>query len=381
MEKKFVSIKNIDDCEKFLLNLEDCPYILNISTQNDNYEIIKYLVKHSQKIEKNIEIINLNLPYEMIPKKDFETICDFASMFSNARCNILVEHRYIEDDRFIDKTGIVMWDLQTIIKANKSIYKVCDFIEKSKFSPFEAFAFIHQYVSTIAKYNSSTVGGTWLSHDQFFPGAFFDLPEVICMGYSSLEKEIIDTLNMTGLKCDIVAMSFYNKDKQSTDKHARCIIRVLDEKYGINQSCYDDPTWDNSEDICKYAHFAMNKDCHDRKTNDKYQYNYPDLIDLSPKQTKTVKDLTSRWEYNKSENPISQLQIEKAYFNVLLKTNPNLNFNESYDLLSKMAEQSYKEQTFRRFKGNLTQENLLLSKDMARAISSKNKQAHHDLSL
>ena len=381
MEKKVISIKNIDDCKKFLLNLEDYSYILNIAIQDENYESIKYLVKNAQNIKSNVEIINLSLPYEMLPKKDFETICDLASLFSGARCNVTVNHRYINDDRFIDNKGSVMWNLQTIIKANKSIHNVCNFIKNSKFSPFEAYAYIHEYVSTIAKYNSSSAGATWLAHDQFFPGAFFDMPEVVCMGYSSLEKEIIDTLNMPGLKCDIVSVNFYNKDKYSSDKHARCIVRVLDEKYGINQSCYDDPTWDNSETTSKYAHFAMNTNCHDRKINDKYEYNYPELLDLSPKHTKTLKDLTSGWEYNKSEKPISQSQIEKAYYNVIIKSKPNLTFTESYNLLEQMAKDSYEEQVFRRFKGNLTQENPLLSKESAKSIFSKNKQTDQGLSL
>ena len=381
MEKKVISIKNTDDCKKFLQNLEEYAYILNITLQDDDYESIKYLTEHAQNIKSSVEVINLSLPYEMMPKKDFELLCNLASSFPDTRHNVTVNHRYINDDRFIDNKGAVMWNLQTIIKANKSIYKVCDFIKSSNLSPFEAYAFIHEYVSTIAQYNSSSIGGTWLAHDQYYPGAFFDLPEVVCMGYATLEKEIIDTLNIPGLKCDIVSVDFYNKDKSSSDKHARCIVRVLDEKYGIDQSCYDDPTWDNTEGISKYAHFAMNTDCHDRKTNDRYLYNAPDLIELSPKHTKTLTDLTSRWEYNKSKNPISQLQIEKAYFNVLAKSQPNLSFNERYDLLKQMAKESYDEQVFRRFKGNLTQENLLLSKDMAKEILGQTKQVDQGLSL
>lgn len=381
MEKKIISIKNIEDCKNFLLNLEDYSYILNIAVQDDNYEIIKHLVNHTQKNKPNIEIINLSLPYEMIPKKDFETICNLASTFPNSRCNVSVNHRYINDDKFIDNKGSVMWKLQTIIKANKSIYNVCNFIKNSKLSPFEAFAYIHEYVSTIAQYNSSSAGGTWLAHDQYFPGAFFDLPEVVCMGYASLEKEIIDTLNMPGLKCNIVSVNFYNKDKYSYDKHARCIVHVSDDKYGINQSCYDDPTWDNSDTISKYAHFAMNNNCHSRQINDKYEYNSPDLIDLSPKSTKTMKDLTSGWEYNRSEKPISQSQIEQAYFNVIMKSQPNLTFNECYDLLEQMAKESYNEQTSRRFKGNLTQENPILSKSLAKSIFSKTQQSEQGLSL
>ena len=378
MENKYLTINNVSDCKKLLSDLEDYFYVININIQNDNYDCLKYLVEHSQDLKDGIKIINLTLPYEMMPKKDFEVLYNLGANFPNTRCNVSVGHRYVDDDRFTDNRGTVMWDLPTIIKANKSIFEICDFIKSKNFSPFEAYAYIHKYVSTIAQYNASSAGGTWLSHDQYYPGAFFDMPEVVCMGYASLEKEIIDTLDMPGLKCDIVSVSFYNKDKYTTDKHARCVVRVLDEKYGINQSCYEDPTWDNvevsSEKAPMYAHFAMNLDCHERRTNDKYDYYCPSIVDLSPKNTKSIVDLTSRWEYNKSQNPISQLQIEKAYFNVLSKSKTNANFNDLYATLSKMAKQSYDEQVSRRFKGNLTQENPLLTKQMAKQIFDENQQ-------
>ncbi|MBO5884657.1 MAG: hypothetical protein J6Q51_02570, partial [Clostridia bacterium] len=161
--------------------------------------------------------------------------------------------------------------------------------------------------------------------------------------------------------------------------------RVLDEKYGINQSCYEDPTWDNViptvDNVPIYTHFAMNKDCHDRKVNDKYDYYAPSLVDLAPKHIKNVVDLTSAWEYNKSQNPVSQLQIEKAYFNVLVKSNPNASLDNVYSILTKMAKQSYDEQTSRRFKGNLVQEEPILTKEVAKTIYNQNKQYLQDICL
>lgn len=382
MEKKFISINNLDDCKEFLSNIKESLYVLNITIQNNNYDSIKHLINHSQKIRDKVKIINLNLPYEMLPKKDFESIYNLNMTLPNTTCNVIVNHRYIDDEYFTDKKGTVMWDIQTILKANKSIHEVCNFIKKNDFSPFEAYAYIHNYVSTIAKYNTTSIGCTWLSHDQFFPGAFLDLPEVVCMGYSSLEKEIIDNLNMPGLKCEIIAISFYNNDIHSKDNHARCLINVIDEKYGINQSCYEDATWDNIdpkiEKTPKYAHFAMNNNCHDRCTNDKYTYYYPSIFDFSKKNIKNLVDFNSYREFNKSINPISQLQIERAFFNVLVKSHPSVSFENLYSILTKMAKQSYKEQVFRRFKGNLIQEKPLLTPKMAKTIFNENHKNEQD---
>ena len=92
-------------------------------------------------------------------------------------------------------------------------------------------------------------------------------------------------------------------------------------------------------------------------------------------------DLKSSREYNKSKNPISQLQIECAYFNILTKLNPEANFDSIYSTLSLMAKQSYEEQTSRRFKGNLTQEKPVLTKKMAKTIFNSIKQTTKDYSF
>ena len=121
MNKKIISIKDLGDCKAFLSNLDNSSFILNVTINNDNYDTIKYLIKHSQSIKECVEVINLNLPYEMIPKDDFEAIYNLGVMLPKTRCNVIVNHRYIEDDRFIDKTGSVMWSLPTIIKANNHL--------------------------------------------------------------------------------------------------------------------------------------------------------------------------------------------------------------------------------------------------------------------
>lgn len=378
MEKKIVSITNIEDCKQFISKTDDSKTVLNITIKDDNYECLQFLGEHSKKIKERLDSINLQLPYEVLPKKDFEVLYNFSVQFPNKKCNVSINYGFIDDEYFVDKKGVVAWDIQTIIKANQSIHDVCDYIKQNKFSPFEAYAYVHKYVSTIAQYNASSNNGNWLAHDQFLSGVFLDLPEVVCMSYSALEKEIIDNLNMPGLKCDVIAISFYNKDRAKTDSHARCMVKVKDDKYGINQSCFEDATWDNiepnSDKTPMYAHFAMNNDCHETRTNDKYKYYYPSLIKLSPKNIREIIDYNPTWEYNKSENPISQLQIEKAYFNVLAKTNPNANFEKLYSYLMQMAKNSYEEQLSRRFKGNLIQEQPMLTKQMAQTIFKENQQ-------
>ena len=129
------------------------------------------------------------------------------------------------------------------------------------------------------------------------------------------------------------------------------------------------------------ARLIKSEDQKTRRANNKYNYYYPSLIESSPKHIKNVVDLSGRWEYNKSKNPISQLQIECAYFNMLVKSYPSASFENIYSILTQMAKESYKEQLFRRFKGNLTQEKPLLTKKIARTIFNENKQPIQDSCL
>ena len=93
----------------------DPQSVINIEVQNNNYDCIKYLIKHSQKIQKTVKVINLNLPYELLPKKDFEVLYKLSTLLPNTNCNVCVNHGYIDDENFMNEKGVASWDIQTII--------------------------------------------------------------------------------------------------------------------------------------------------------------------------------------------------------------------------------------------------------------------------
>ena len=251
--KRMVILKEINefnDLKQVMKNSEpETFYNLKIDLTKNNkinakkLPLVDFITKNFNSLQSKVKYINLYVPYEKIPKKEFSHLYKLYQKTKDLiPCYINVEHRYIDDDKFFDEKYNISWDLSAVIKANLGINKVCDFIKKSKLSPFEALAFVHNYVSNVANYKTSKLfGGDWFSKDQFFVGAYLDLPEVVCAGYSSLMKEIIDNLDMPELKCDIISVAFEHLQADYYAKHSRCLIEIKDEKYGLNQTVFDDP--------------------------------------------------------------------------------------------------------------------------------------------
>ena len=348
-----LTVDDMTDLDGFF-NSADEIYSLRINLFDDksnkfkNLKILDFIADNASKFCANgLQDVNLIINYERLPKEIFEILAKFDKKVGQSlKCKVCVNHKY-EDDRGFKDSEEVKWSVGAIVKANTQIDKVCDFIKKNKFSPLEALAFIHTYVGNVEKYTESHMfNHDWYNKDQFFAGIFEELPQVVCAGYSSLEKEIIDNLNMPGLACELANVQFEREGDYSTCRHTRCYITVKDDKYGINQSCYDDATWDShkNDELC-YAHFAMSNKCHDRELNNRYDYYIPhfEYIDKDTAAYTVADDYNpSQREYDIGKNKLDQKTIEKIYFSVLQKSYKSKNFEEIYDNLEKIAANSYK---------------------------------------
>ena len=286
-------IRNISDINSIIEN--DTENLFNLILdfkKNGKFDqnkaaLLDYITDNFDKLENKVSCLNFFVPYERIPKKEFSCFLKFYQKIENKiPCYVDVNHEYHNDIQVLNakKENISQpntysdahWDIKTIIKANTEINKVCDFIKEQSFSPFETLAYIHNYVSTVANYNTSTpVYFHDARHDQFFAGAYDDIPEIVCAGYSSLMFEIIESLNLPNLKCQLVRLDVKNLEKNFISSHQKCLIKIKDDKYGLNQTVFDDPTFDNKEDAIssKYSHFAMPNDCHIESKNKLWQYN------------------------------------------------------------------------------------------------------------
>ena len=332
-----------------------------------NIDTLNYISKNLDILsDSGIKILHLITSYERLPKNLFVELCKFYKIVENKiECRVCVNHCY-EDDIFKENQE-VRWDIKTIIDANTDIDRICNFIKKNRFSQLETLAFIHNYVGNIAKYNMShDISHLWYYKDQFFAGIYEKLPEVVCMGYASLMKEIIDNLKMPGLECEVVGVQYEENASNQKCGHARCYLKVKDEKYGIEQSCFDDPTWDRDDDNGKlwcFAHFAMSNKCHKKENNDIYSYYVPQFEKFDKNNAKIfVEDYNScECEYDYGVNKLNQEVIERIFLNVLQKTKKSDNFNEIYGKLVDITRRSYIKQITNGYKGYLKDKKTRLS--------------------
>ena len=379
--KQCLYVGNIEQAEElvkesFNQRFNLCIDIRSGNKNETNMQIIAFLTENWSKFGNNVKDINVLVDYEKLPRDEFLTLAKFNEVVKpDHSCVVTVNHNYYTqgEDFPISKT----WTVDTIIKANSEIDRVCDFIRKNNMSPLEALAFIHNYVANVAKYTPTTSKKNAApdDSDQFFAGAYMDLPEVICMGFCDLEKEIIDTLNMTGLSCDIISVEYRNKKKGTVEDHARCFVKVADKRYGIFESGFDDPTWDNPEEGEgeRYTHFMMPNDCMERKNNDNYDYYYPEMFKFSNgRATREIVDFEEYYKFNNSENTINQLLIEKIHMKILTLRNQDKNFEQVYETLKNMAIDTFLEEEGRGYWGYFEQNLPILTVEEARKIYEEN---------
>ncbi len=139
---------------------------------------------------------------------------------------------------------LTAWSLDDVIKANKNINDVVEHIKKNNFSPFEAMTYIHAYVTSNFKYTEGR-----LEECGSIVGAYQG--KIVCAGYSSLVKAIVDKLNDPNLQCECIGADLYKKHffrYELEGGHAHNLIHIKDEKYNIDGHYMEDTCWDSKND-------------------------------------------------------------------------------------------------------------------------------------
>ena len=179
--------------------------------------------------------------------------------------------RFMEDPIHAENA----WTLSQVVGANEEISAVVDTIKLQQFSPFEAMAFIHHYITNQFPYNENR-------DNPYMPRSIIgalNSNDIVCVGYARLTKAIIDKLNMPGLSAETFEclLTAKNDDtfKEMIDQdgdgkfskeilkevknksilhHLQNLITINDEKYNINGKYVSDSCWD-----CKTEMFPHGK--------------------------------------------------------------------------------------------------------------------------
>ena len=101
---------------------------------------------------------------------------------------------------------------------------------------------IHTYITSTFRYNTNG-----LESSRVLPG-IFNNQEIVCSGYASLVKAIIDKLGMPELECDLVACKFVDEHNEIMESHCHNLVKIRDKKYGIDGYYVEDACWDSKNE-------------------------------------------------------------------------------------------------------------------------------------
>lgn len=137
-----------------------------------------------------------------------------------------------------------LWTFEQVVKANEEIDKLVKSIKDANLSPYEAMTFIHKYITDNYYYNNTDN----IESSRTITGAIL-YKEIVCVGYASMVKAIVDKLDMPNLKCDYLSCRLTKKDLSGLGAHMQNLVAIKDDKYGIDGVYVEDACFDSAKTI------------------------------------------------------------------------------------------------------------------------------------
>ncbi len=240
---------------------EDLPLdtiIINITDYND----LKTFINHIVSIYKDVKII-FNLDF-----KNFNT--DILSDLTEYK-NIVVK----EDGHEIT--------LDLAIKKELKIRELLTPVEsiKDELSPFEIYTKLYQITKEFKPYNEVEKGDD-LGKSRTLSKLLFN-EYIVCAGYANLLQEFCKRYDIDTYYMSVGVIQKDSKTVNDTAGHARLLVKMKDEKYGVDGLYVSDPTWD-SGDYSRYNHILMTFDEIKRELKGEITFNAYDFLNVKNKE-------------------------------------------------------------------------------------------------
>lgn len=231
-----------------------CINMDNIGDEPFDYSVIDKLIENGRQIKKPLRLY-------VTGSSKFGNESESVKMaFSQTAIDNLIELNNYLVDR--DEDGLFFmedatspessWTFEEVITANSQIESIVEYINEKKLTPFEAAAFIHQYITTQFTYKD----------DEYNPimsrslVGVLNSDEIVCVGYATLTKAVIDRLNMPGLECSTFTSKIIpNRDGPEIEGidlnapytgHMQNLIKIDDPSYNIKGNYISDACWDSN---------------------------------------------------------------------------------------------------------------------------------------
>ena len=298
-QRKFIfSYYTLNDLKK------DYLYILT-KIPDDKIHILKYLGENTElRISADSNVAQI---IDVLKNNNKSNKVVFTIYDKNTFNKSLYESGYLNnsdnlDNYFVSVAGKSRHDvkLSDYIKYEKMLYKM---VEPAKdYSPFEKFLYAYDVVKRFKKYRTPRKDNKNIVNlpeevRKKLKSASRDLYEIlendyiVCVGFNNLLCDLLTKLGINnieqGLDIDISASKAIKQLNIEKEKwanltpeekhnlileqqsyiprnkfegHRRAIVRIKDEKYGIDGIYSADSTWDNDDKNNRYSHAVMTEE-------------------------------------------------------------------------------------------------------------------------
>jgi len=136
-----------------------------------------------------------------------------------------------------------LYTYDEVKSANEQIDIIVNKIKELNLSPFETMLYIHEYITNNFIYDKEYSN---IQNPRVLPG-IFKYNCIVCSGFASIIKAIIDRLDDPNLKCGLVGCTYRDVESEAElqyqySNHTHNLIYIKDELYDINGYYVEDAT-------------------------------------------------------------------------------------------------------------------------------------------
>jgi len=209
----------------------------NVDTSGKNLEIRLEIKNYDQDIIDKLDTVSKKLPDNLstlfvVRNKGSVLNCSDLELFINLEESLSKEKKGL----FFDG-GLEWYDLGEVINAQEQIENFTKNIREMDASPFEKYLVIYNFL-TSKVYKEDPHGGA-KSRDII---GVLNGDNIVCVGYAQMLKRLC---NEVGIECYTQGCGVRDKqDGSFLGDHENNLVRMRDEKYGIDGLFYADACWD-----------------------------------------------------------------------------------------------------------------------------------------
>lgn len=210
---------------------------------------------------KGVDIENIKLIYTHLKKSGYNPkialqLLDLSKDFRDSRIPTILTSSEIDNLKFVEnKLGAPIYlqegvlgtplTIKEVERTNAFVHNIANYLKKLNPSPFEAAVFIHNFCSSFFYNEVNKQYGSRVLGDVIASG------NIVCVGYATMFKAIVDELNIKGLSAKLNTAFILN----NITGHSNNLVSVEDPKYNIYGSYMEDACFSSISEN-KYSSFS-----------------------------------------------------------------------------------------------------------------------------